>query len=425
MVPITRLPLLRALALGAILAVAAAGQGCPFGDDGFSTGCCQPVQPNLPQFPPSQMAASWGCINSCAPTQLQAGVTLSAPQMFFCDYAVITVTATLSSGHTIAGPLLAKYARTWSEAGPTGLPHQMWRFLLNGDLAIIGPAVAGAICPVPPCGLAPIGLPVHFEGHIDYACSPNTAGGWAAAFSLSHWIGCISHAPWSTVPIGGAAAHPSTSYHLVGPAPFAFAPVPEPQGPLIGDALRESRLNWTPFNYSCMGEAEIPQGNLVTVNTDCICTPALPLVGPYKHQNLNGFACCNGVVQPFSSIPLPGTPLPTGFLARTLGTWGAATAFPGPRALTIYMGVLQYSGICPTPGPNIPFQVVAGVGTSGIPGQIFPPMVPSCPVVPVPVSMAFIDLQNILILPPAAGPVPGPGYGSLFASTKVWNLNVP
>jgi hypothetical protein len=422
---ITKLPLLRAVAVGAILAAAAVSQNCQVGDDGFSTGCCQPVQPNLPQFPPMQMASVWGCINNCTPTQLQAGVSLSAPQGFFCDYAVVTVTATLSSGHTIAGPLLAKYARTWREMSPTGAPFQVWRLLVNGDLSVTGPAIAGAICPVPPCSQPPLNLPVHFEGHIDYACNPTTAAGWSAAFSLSHWIGCISHAPFSTVPLAGAAGHPGTSYHLVGPAPFMFVPVAEPQGPIVGEALRESRLNWVPFNYNCMGEASIPQGSLVTMNQDCICTPALPIVGPYKHQNLNGIVCCNGTVQTFASIPLPGTPLPTGFLARTLGTWAGAGAFPGNRDLTIYLGVLGYTGICPQPAGAFPIQVVVGVGTTGVPGQLFPPAVPSCPVIGIPAVNAFIDLQNVLILPPALGPVPTPGYGSLFASTKVWNINLP
>ena len=68
-------------------------------------------------------------------------------------------------------------------------------------------------------------------------------------------------------------------YHIVGPAPFVFAPIMETMGPLVGDAVRTSRVNWTPFQYPCRGEADIAGGQSMAQFADCLCSP-LPVIGP-------------------------------------------------------------------------------------------------------------------------------------------------
>jgi hypothetical protein len=415
-------------ALFVLTTASAFGQpACFLGDDGFNIGCCAPPNPNLPQLPPIQMQASYACINNCNPANvIVVPVSVTAPQYFLCDYAIANVSFTFPGGATLAGPLLMKYARTWMEPGAAGIGRQVWRFLVNGDLQLQQPGIAGTVCPIPPCASPPTSLPVHWDGNIDYACDPTSAVLFQALLSLSHMPGCLSHAPFSAYPAAGAAAHTNISYHLVGPAPFAFVPIAEPQGPLNGEDLRSSIFSLNPFVYQCRGEAPLQQGSLTTQFTNCLCSPLLPIVGPWKHQALAGSVCCVGAVWPFASIPLPGTVLPTGFAAQTLGMFGgAAGGFPGIRELTFYVGVIQYADPC-NAASVFNFHVVTGVGTSRHPGQMFVSPIAGCGPALAPFATNWIDLQNMLILvnlPPGGNPLPG--IGGLFASRLVFNLNIP
>ena len=418
--------LLLSVGLSLTLAVASFGQiaPCVIGDDGFNLGCCNIPQPNLPPLPPSQFQANYGCFNNCnLINNTPTGVTLTAPIFFQCDYALMTMTATLAPGVTITGPILMKYSRTWSEIDPiTGLAAQVWRFLINTDATYLVTGPIGAICPVPVSALPPLGLPVHFNGHVDYICNPTAVSPTRLhTFSLSHLPACISHAPWSQRPLPAGAVPAAASYHLVGPAPFVFAAIPEPQGPVIEEAVRTSRLSLAPFNYQCVTEASVLQGSLQTATQNCLCAPVLPVVGPWKHQNLNLSICCGPATTGASSIPVPGTPVaPTGFVAMTLGTFPSTIAGIPGRNLTIYFGVMQYADPCNA--ANWPIHVVVGVATSQVPGRLFPgPTAATCsPFTPAPFN-TFLDLQNVL--PLTAGPLV-PGYGSLFASDMVMNLNI-
>jgi hypothetical protein len=399
---------------------------CVLGDDGFNAGCCSVPAPNLPPLPPSAFPAEYACVSNCALLgQQTVQVTLTTPQYILCDYAITNFTATLPGGIVISGPILMKYARTWSEMDAvTGMPFQVWRFLTNTDASYLATAIVpGAVCPVPLSALPPFSLPVHFNGHIDYACQPTPVSPTTLLrFSLSHLPPCISHAPWSTRPLP-AGAVPNASYHLVGPSPFAFALGPAIPGPVIAESVRTSNFTLTPFNYQCRGEATVLQGNLANVQQDCLCGPSSITNMPWTHQALGASVCCGTALTPLASLPVPGTPVaPTGLTALTLGSWPGSAGI-AVSTLTIYFGVLQYADPCNA--ANWPIHVVVGVRTNTLQGRLFPGSTPgACGAITPIFVQHFLDLQNVLPLA-TASPVPLLGYGSLFGSDAVFNLNLP
>ena len=160
--------------------------------------------------------------------------------MVFCDYALINVFVAFPGGETISGQLAAKFARTWKQFPSAN--GQVWRFLVNGDLTCLPNASTayGCTSPLPRCAFPLPNAPIHFDGHVDYCCDPATPGTMTASMSLSHFQGCISHAPWSCKPIAGFVGHEESSYHLVGPAPFTFGAGVEPQGPIYAGSVRAS-----------------------------------------------------------------------------------------------------------------------------------------------------------------------------------------
>ena len=110
--------------------------------------CGTPPAPNLPPFPAVNQTGQYACV-------------------------AWTVTAT---GVTLTGTLNMKYARTWrlslpGLAGTTQQAGQAWRFLINGDFTTSSML---APCPIPPCVCPPAPDPcpgpIHFVGHVDYAC---------------------------------------------------------------------------------------------------------------------------------------------------------------------------------------------------------------------------------------------------------------
>ena len=417
----TLLPVL-ALALATALPLSAQSFCSPPVDDGFQVGCCVIPTVTLPNFPALTMTAEWGVLNNCVTSfQTQCTVAIGAPSFFECDYAIIPITITgLSTAPAVTTFVLAKYVRTWQEIANTGAAVNVWRFLINGDI----PFVSTAGCPAGPCLPTAVGAPwlkpAHMVGHIDYTCDgiiPNPT--WSAAISLSHLPGCFQHAFFSTCPIPALAAV-NRSYHLVGPAPFVFAPIPEPQGVLRGDSLRASTLFVSPFFYFCHGETDFMTGGvLATAGANCFCAPMVN--GRWRHQNLTAQALCSGFATTFQSVPVGGTPLaPTGFAALTLGNWTAGPNFPGNRSLVVYLGVVQNNFTC---SPVLsPVQIVTGVGTtSSQPGQLF-----SIPGTPPVIVSTFIDLQNMLPLSLwTGGGIGTPRLGSLFAPHPVAGLDLP
>ena len=96
----------------------------------------------------------------------------------------------------------------------------------------------------------------------------------------------------------------------------------------------------------------------------------------------------------------------------------AANVYPGNECVTVYLGVMAYGGICPSPVPITPFHIVAGVGTTGG----FPAFLFDTPVAAANANK-FLDLENMLVLSNAAGGFTL-GFGAVFASDVVWNLNM-
>jgi hypothetical protein len=421
-----------------VLAVGAAAPAqCIGGDDGFDIGCCQPVgAATIPNFPAMTMMASWAELSKCVPLNLNTvTVSLSPPTLILCDYALINVFVSFPGGETISGMLAAKYARTFDLPAPGG---QVWRFLVNGDLNSV-PIAASTPCtsPLPRCSFIP-GQVVHFDGHVDYVCNPGTILPSTVSFSLSHHSGCLSHAPWSCMPLGGLVAHTESSYHLVGPAPFVFgAASPIPAGPLISDAARTSFLTFIPsFAYGCVSEQKVgPTANLFGTPSGCfpaLCPPqpgtscnnfaCTAATSCYEDVGLNFATCCVGAIWgPSMTVPIGGTPVAaTGMLGIRLGSWGALPQYPSGVPLRVYFGVINYVQPQPCPPINSALNAAVGVSTSnlGLPFTLAPTCLP-----PAAASTTFLDLHNVLPLNTA--PFLTPGYGCLAVSDVVWSFNTP
>ncbi len=390
---------------------------CAPGADGFDTGCCAPVAPVLPALAQTGYYGVYGMIDGCGNVLFQSSVciVISAPVYTpLCDYAVFNVLM-LSPLFTCNGTLLGKYARVWRELSPTGMPGQVWRFLLNGDLLLNLSASAAGL--VPPIAEPPYSQAVHFTGFIDFEC--NAGSSPTGALCLSHWPGVLQHSPFSTNAVAPLSSG-TTTYHIVAPGNFTYAPTTtaEPQGPVIGDSSRHSSLVWSPFVYNCFGDTPVATGSLTTSSNNCLL-PLGPGAGPFRHQVLNTIDCC-GSPSPIGSVPLSGTPIPTGLVALPLGAWTGGV-FPYNRSLTVYFGVALSNNPCSSP-PTV-LRVVTGAATTGSFGFTFPPLNwPSCfnPVAG-PVS-TFLDLQGML--PISYFPVTLSGFGSLFASDWVLSLTL-
>ncbi|MCA9322406.1 MAG: hypothetical protein KDB53_16815 [Planctomycetes bacterium] len=399
---------------------------CPT-DDGFDTGCCNVPQPQLPNFPPTNIGGLWGCIHNCAlEAQFNVQVAVSAPQFIACDLAVVNLTmgGSTATSPNFAGALLAKYDRTWIEFLTNGGTRQVWRFLVNGDVNFNPSIALSAPCPQPPCSAN--NTPVHLTGHIDYArncTTPGTvAGGWSVALNVNHVSGCINHAPASARPMVGPPAHENRTYCLVAPGNFIFGPSSVPSGPLRGDSVRSSSLNLTAFPaYQCFSEAHVVNGGSVAdIGTFCLnCSPALPISPAiWHHQSIQGGVGCGPltVVFPFHTVPIPPV-FPTGMISMEIGTYVGINpdAFPTGRSISLNYGVMQYFDNCL---PNdFPYFVYTGVGSQGgSPAILF-----GSPIVAGATVNSFLDMQS-MELPNAVGSF-GPGLGALFLPRKVWSLN--
>lgn len=411
------------LAFVAVVVFLPAAQAqCP-NDDGFNVGCCNTPVPNLPNFPPITSGATYACFQNCnLENQFTVMLALSAPQLVTCDLALINVnvTATGVVGPSFSGILVGKYARTWTETNSMGQTRQVWRFLLNGDMAFNPLSVGATACPIPPCSAPPNNLPVHMAGHVDYAiyCPASTVAGWEHGLSLTHMKGCLNHAFFSQRPLAGPAAHNDRSYVMISPPNFLFSAVSEPAGPLVAESVRSAALVNTPPFWQCFGEARV--ANFGSVNTSvngyCYsCQPILPLSNLWKDQSINGGVSCGPltVLFPFNTIPIPGI-FPAGMISKSIGTWVGfnPNQYPIGKSLTINYGLMQYQDNCLADE----IHVFTGIGTTGgDPATLFTQSPATAPM------FEFLDLQNMKVFGPTGGLMPG--IGALFVATHVWNLN--
>jgi hypothetical protein len=381
-------------------------------DDGFIGPCCAPVTPVFPVFPTMTVGGKSAALLDCNPQCVWNTTNTIAPFQVLCDYWVfsLSITGTAADPSIPAATLFGKYVRTWMELSPTG-PIQVWRWLINTDATYVVPAsVPPSLCQVPFSALPPFNLPVHLQGHLDYAQHCGT-GSWNVAFSLTHLCPFESHAPFSARPLVLPAGLPARTYHFVAPGNFVFGPVPAPAGPILADAQRTTQL----VPYQCISENPIVQGSLNTSFQDCICTNSTVLPPPvYSHQNLFATVANCGVVSTLASLPIPGI-LPTGFRHLGIGAWivtATSPLYPGPETVGFYTGVVTWTDLCPPPGPG--FHIINGVGNvggyprlpfSGTPGLIY---------------MQAVDIGNILLFPSFAA-----GIGALHIVSHVWSMNMP
>lgn len=256
--------------------------------------------------------------------------------------------------------LTLEYSRTWLETDNSGAEHQVWRFLVNGDL-IPGPGAASPPCSRPAC--VPALGKARFTGYVDYAraCA---SGSSQFAWMLSHLCDRIDH--FAGFPRAGTY-HPDRSFTLVGPA-LGFvpgAPVPiEATGGAPFDALRQRPVfgpatgTVVPYlHFSCATE-EPSSHTLLPVQESCLCTMS---AGPA--QFAEGLLTVAGSCG--STITSPGGPYLSGFLSMALGAWTDPSQFPGEEALrwnagnysssldAIYFGVTTVGGWAGT-------QILAG-----------------------------------------------------------------
>lgn len=422
-----RSPHTATLMIALVLTAAAALPGQPGyceWNDGFDQGCCTLPQPNLPAFPAATISGAWARLGDCGvpDPQLSATTVFGPASMFLCDYATVTIQANVPGMGMVNGVLFAKYARSWAEVtpySPVGA-YMTWRFLVNGDLEILpySPAIDSDVPPVVYYGA---GWRVHMIGHLDYVCTP-AGTPVLAAYSLSHLPACIQFSAFSTTPNAGLAAS-TQSFHLVGPAPFVFTnAIAEPQGLVAGDSARESRASWSPFFYQCLSEARVGGGYLTTVSDSCLCAAPSP-VGPrpFRNQTLTVDVCCGGPLYTIHNIPQPGTVVPTGLFAQSLGYWPAGYGnIPGRKDLLFYGGVLNWRFLC-HPAWLETARVFSGVATRGHQGMAPSVSPASCPSVSGIPMGTFIDLHGML--PVVYAPAITTGFGSVFGSDSVLSLN--
>lgn len=406
---------LRRFALVLVLVAAAADAQFCSPDDGFSGPCCAPAAGALPAFPAMTLPGLGASLLECGVDCAWSTSVAITPIPALCDYWLFdfAIVGATPFDPTIPSSLLfGKYARTWLELTPVG-PVQVWRFLVNGEVAYAPPAPVfpPPFCKYPFNALPPFALPTHFQGHLDYARHCQT-GSWEVAMALTHLCPFEAHAAFSAYPMAIPPGVAPRTYHFVAPDNFAFGPGPSPEGPIIGDAQRSSLL--VPgVPYTCLAENPIVGGALTTSYCDCACAGP---VGPatYHHQTLTATIANCGAATTMTLIPLPGF-LPTGLRAHMFGSWTVvpgAQLYPGAKHVGHYMGVAVMTDLCPgTSAAFGPIHAVTGVGTAGGYPQVISTALPA--------TTESADLSNMLVLPSLT-----PGLGGYFAADRVWSFNM-
>src|SRR5262249_16828044 len=135
---------------------ASVAQSCRAGDGLDGGPCGDATTVVLPDFPGFRQDALFICWKDCAPDLLltqtprwKVPVPASAPRIpAISSVYTSDVTITDAGGSpTWSGRLFLWYSRTWGAFG-AGTRFQIWRFLVNGDLAP-QPLAGTPPCPVP------------------------------------------------------------------------------------------------------------------------------------------------------------------------------------------------------------------------------------------------------------------------------------
>jgi hypothetical protein len=363
---------------------------CPTPDQLDGGPCCALATPKIPAFPKFNQSALEICWLDC---NVNATVPYTATWKFTnavvgnpsgttqspCGERMAQLELATGGGVSWAGNLRMQYSRTWMETDPSGFPVQVWRFLVNGDLRALNPALIP--CPVPACAPAH-GNSVRVSGYIDHArnCAllPVT---YQRAWMLTHACDAIDHAPG--FPRAGAF-HPNRSYSWVGPAAgFVAAPLQPLEGTpgSLLEALRRRRVPPAPALpiATCTFEERV-NFTLAPGGTFCMC--GLPPTQQFQIANLNLNSGCGSV------LTTPGGPFLPGFLSMGIGSWTIPAVFPGVEA--VRWNASQYNDFDPCTGVLQP-EVCYGVTTIGG----YPAMqLLSGPMLPAILPPTFIDQSN-------------------------------
>ncbi len=381
--------------------------------DGLDGGpCCAAANEKVRLFPKVFQDSLDICWNDCGIDAVTACRARWSPHKYLaangttrCGFRTSRLTLFDAAG-TVKwrGNMRLLYSRTWMETNAAGLPVQVWRFLVNGDLrptTSAGPAP----CPLPPCALA-FNNRVKVSGYIDYAetcIAPG--GGLEIAWMLTHACDAVDHVPG--FPRAGAF-HPGRSYSFVGPAAgFVPAPIVATEGTGLSgfEAVRRIRYpmpGTVPF-IQCEFEERFQHS--LTVTPLCFCSVGIPLSPQWVLGNLNGVGTCG------TGLTTTGGPFLPGFLSMGIGSWTLAGAYPGVEDLRWNVGNYDYNDPCTGIVSN---EVYFGVTTLGG----YAANVLDSTGVGGPLPLTFIDQANSLIT--GTGPTT---MNRPYRSDHILNLN--
>lgn len=387
-----------AITLGLCVWNGSSAAQCPVPDQLDGGPCCAIATPKLPLFPSfSQDALEICWLNCSVDAQIRYRATWNsltiAPTVGMpCGERMVRLDIRDTAGILQwTGILRLQYSRTWLEIDPAGLPLQVWRFLVNGDMQ---PATAAAVipCPVPPCVPANNNR-ARFTGYIDYAANcalvPNS---YQHAWMLTHACDAIDH--HVGFPRAGVF-HPDRTYTFVGPGAGFVASAILPAEGTPGSGFEElRRRNFPPLGtvgpVTCDYEERL-NFSLLPFQQLCLCGPATaqPQI---QIANLTVAGACG------TSVTSPGGPFLPGFLSMAIGSWTIPGTFPGLEAVRWTAGGYDYVDPCIG---VLRQEVFYGATTIG--GFTAIQLLVTGPGGPLPLT--FIDQSNSLRPPTALGTI--------------------
>jgi hypothetical protein len=260
----------------------------------------------------------------------------------------------------------------------SGLSHQVWRFLVNGDLKPF-PAAGLPPCPVPPC-VSANNNKAHFTGYVDFVEDCSIPGGaFQYSWMLTHACDTFDH--HVGFPRAGVF-HPDRSYSFVAPA-ASF--VPGPLQPIEGtpfspfDTMRQRTLTLPPATLACTFEEPVVH-TLTPQQQLCFC--GAPGSNQFMFGDLNVQGPCGTALR-----NPPGGPLLPGFVSMGLGSWTNPNVYPGVQALRWNIGAYDFTDVCLG---VMQHEVYYGVTTLG--GYQAFQLLGGAPAAPLP--PVFIDQQS-------------------------------
>lgn len=251
------------------------------------------------------------------------------------------------------GQMRLVYSRTWMVVDTSGLFHQVWRFLVNGDLRNF-PAAGAPPCPVPPCASA-FANRARFTGYIDFAEDCSIPGGLVEhSWMLTHACDALDH--HVGFPRSGVF-HPDRSYSFVAPAAgFIAGPLQPTEGTPFSpfEAVRQRTQTPAPVTLACTYEEPVVH-SLTPQQQVCFC--GLPGSNQFMIGDLNVQGPCGTAVR---NPPLG--PLLPGFVSMGLGSWTNPNLYPGLQALRWNIGGYDFTDICLGLQQHEPFYGVTTLG---------------------------------------------------------------